>query len=158
MTQFVFFIFVITITSCRGNLEYTNNQDQQDTSEQTAGDISVERATALAKLFRQRKIPQTQNDEQNTFAEEEIDELDYDGDGIADDLDLDDDGDGVSDVDEEFLGLDPLNPDSDGDGLNDGEEDFDNDGKTNAEESDDNSSNITDQNSDGLRSHRPARQ
>ena len=40
----------------------------------------------------------------------------------------DSDGDGVPDIVEEFLGLDPNNPDSDGDGIVDGDEDTDGDG------------------------------
>ncbi|MBI1928046.1 Ig-like domain-containing protein [Candidatus Poribacteria bacterium] len=49
---------------------------------------------------------------------------------VADDLD----GDGVPDLVEVSLGLNPDNPDTDGDGLLDGEEDNDNDGLSNAVE------------------------
>ena len=44
---------------------------------------------------------------------------DADGDGEGDLCDLDDDNDGLSDMDEEARGTNPLNPDTDGDGLSD---------------------------------------
>ena len=47
---------------------------------------------------------------------------DTDGDGVGNNADLDDDGDGLSDVEEETIGTDPLNPDTDGDGVSDGDE------------------------------------
>ena len=37
-------------------------------------------------------------------------------------MDLDDDNDGVTDIQEFSLRMNPLNPDTDGDGLNDGKE------------------------------------
>lgn len=52
---------------------------------------------------------------------------DFDGDGIGDNADTDDDGDGLPDVWETILGLDPRNPD-------DGDEDPDGDGLTNQQE------------------------
>jgi hypothetical protein len=45
---------------------------------------------------------------------------DVDGDGATNDIDQDDDGDGLSDVDEGFVGSDPINPDTDEDGVLDG--------------------------------------
>ncbi len=50
--------------------------------------------------------------------------LDTDGDGDPDVTDLDDDDDGLSDVDEDTLGTDPLDPDSDDDLVDDGADDF----------------------------------
>ena len=54
----------------------------------------------------------------------QIEELDTDGDGIADQYDTDDDGDNVPDEEEIRRGTDPLNPDTDWDGLNDKEEEL----------------------------------
>ena len=45
--------------------------------------------------------------------------LDTDGDGIGNNADTDDDGDGIPDLEEQSLGLDPLVADYDGDGYND---------------------------------------
>lgn len=47
-------------------------------------------------------------------------QLDFDGDAQGDACDNDDDNDDLSDVEEQQLGTDPLNPDTDGDGYNDG--------------------------------------
>ncbi len=46
--------------------------------------------------------------------------LDTDSDGIGDNADTDDDGDGIPDLQESKIGLDPLIPDFDGDGTCDG--------------------------------------
>ena len=47
------------------------------------------------------------------------DQADADGDGIGDVCDDDSDNDGLTDAEEQALGLDPLNTDTDGDGVND---------------------------------------
>ncbi|MBI5408654.1 MAG: fibronectin type III domain-containing protein [Nitrospirae bacterium] len=52
------------------------------------------------------------------------DQLDADGDGIGDVCDADNDNDGLTDVEESFIGTDPSNPDTDGDGINDGDDAF----------------------------------
>ena len=48
--------------------------------------------------------------------------VDTDGDGVPDSTDLDDDNDGLSDLDEDIFGTNPLLADTDGDGLDDGTE------------------------------------
>jgi hypothetical protein len=59
--------------------------------------------------------------------------IDTDGNGIADG-DEDFDGDGLTNIQEQRIGSDPLNADSDGNGIADGDEDFDGDGLTNVQE------------------------
>lgn len=61
-------------------------------------------------------------DENDQFPNDSMEWLDTDGDGIGDNADSDDDNDGISDVDEQTLGLDPRNRidvfyDSDNDGF-----------------------------------------
>jgi hypothetical protein len=51
-----------------------------------------------------------------------VDNTDSDGDNIPDATDPDDDNDGLTDVQEETLGTNPLLADTDGDGFNDGDE------------------------------------
>jgi Concanavalin A-like lectin/glucanases superfamily/Bacterial TSP3 repeat len=46
----------------------------------------------------------------------------------------DSDGDGLTDLQEAYLGTDPHNPDTDGNGVSDGDEDFDHDGLSNVRE------------------------
>lgn len=59
---------------------------------------------------------------------------DNDGDGDPDATDPDDDNDGLLDVDEATLGLDPFDADSDDNGIEDGDENADGDEYSNAEE------------------------
>ena len=80
--------------------------------------------------------------------------VDSDGDGMGNVSDLDDDNDGLSDVDEELIGSDPLNADTDGDGFLDGSDNFvldssewldtDSDGLGNNVDSDDDNDGLSD--------------
>lgn len=54
--------------------------------------------------------------------EEKFADFDTDGDGIGDSEDKDDDNDGLTDLEENFLGTNPFLKDTDGDGINDKED------------------------------------
>tara|TARA_B110000977_G_scaffold171538_1_gene223219 strand:- start:23 stop:682 length:660 start_codon:yes stop_codon:yes gene_type:complete len=64
----------------------------------------------------------TPDDIDNCIAESNVDQADFDEDGMGDVCDPDDDNDNLSDVDELERGTDPFNADSDGDGFTDYEE------------------------------------
>lgn len=73
-------------------------------------------------------------DADDAFPDDPYETTDTDSDGIGDNADSDDDNDGLPDVIELLLGLNPLATDSDGDGISDGQEDSDGDGINNLNE------------------------
>jgi hypothetical protein len=62
------------------------------------------------------------NDLLDLFPMDATESADFDLDGEGNNVDTDDDGDGLSDIEEEEIGTDPLLADTDADGLNDKEE------------------------------------
>jgi len=87
--------------------------------------------------------------------------VDTDGDGIPDSQDTDDDNDGLSDIQEQALGTDPLKPDTDGDGRGDADDncpllansdqkDTDGDGAGDLCDPDDDNDGLSDQEETGL--------
>jgi len=58
-------------------------------------------------------------DNADAFPTDPNETADADGDGVGNNADPDDDNDGVSDVEEQIAGTDPLNSDTDGDGVDD---------------------------------------
>ncbi|WP_392449824.1 Ig-like domain-containing protein [Staphylococcus massiliensis] len=77
-------------------------------------------------------------------------QLDTDNDGTPDINDPDDDNDGVNDVDEALMNLNPKVRDTNNDGTPDGDEDSDRDGLLNKDESDPTLNTATDRDQDGL--------
>lgn len=105
------------------------------------------------------RIQGTQPADQNSANDQVLTKLfqpdiDTDGDGIANSIDPDDDNDGLTDLQEQAAGTNPLLVDSDGDGVNDAQDKFpldkneqldtDNDGVGNNADSDDDNDGLSD--------------
>ncbi|MCA1779694.1 MAG: thrombospondin type 3 repeat-containing protein [Xanthomonadaceae bacterium] len=106
------------------NCRLTPNPDQSDVDGDGIGDlcdISPEDLDGDGVL----------NEADNCASDHNIAQTDTDGDGLGDACDPDDDNDGLTDLFELSIGLDPLSADSDGDSVGDGQEDLDFDGLDN---------------------------
>lgn len=106
------------------NCHLTPNPDQSDVDGDGIGDlcdVSPEDLDGDGAL----------NEADNCPTDHNVAQTDTDGDGLGDACDPDDDNDGLTDLFELSIGLDPLSADSDGDGVGDGQEDLDFDGLDN---------------------------
>ncbi|MBL7022060.1 hypothetical protein ISR92_01955 [Patescibacteria group bacterium] len=64
------------------------------------------------------------NDKVDIFPLDPNEKMDSDNDGIGNNADPDDDNDGLTDIEEDINGTDPLKADTDGDGVNDKEDNY----------------------------------
>ncbi|MEE9345148.1 MAG: endo alpha-1,4 polygalactosaminidase [Methylococcales bacterium] len=102
-------------------------------------DYRYDPAGNLLSLNSSGTVPDSDNDgifdnTDNCPSVSNTNQLNTDADDMGNVCDADDDNDGLSDIVEQNLGLDPLNADSDSNGLSDSNEDTDHDGYTNSEE------------------------
>lgn len=101
------------------NDDIGNNADEDDDNDGLTDSQEQELGTDPLKFDTDGDGVSDKND---IFPLDTDETLDNDEDGIGDNADEDDDNDGLSDIQEQELGTDPLNPDTDEDGMSDKDE------------------------------------